>query len=146
MRQAIIVDIDGTLANCDARRKAAMKKNGKLDWSIFPVGMENDPVNEWCRDIIEKYKMDTSIILVSGRSDNYREVTVDWLEDFSYYDYLYMRKTGDYRQDTIVKQEIYDEYIKGKYDILFCIDDRKSVVDMWRANGLVCLQCADGNF
>lgn len=32
---------------------------------------------------------------------------------------------------------------QGK-DILFTIDDRQSVVDMWRANGITCLQCKKG--
>lgn len=36
--------------------------------------------------------------------------------------------------------------VKGKYDVLFCVDDRKQVTDMWRRNGLICLQCAEGNF
>lgn len=36
--------------------------------------------------------------------------------------------------------------IKDKYDVLFAIDDRSSVVDMWRDLGLVCLQCAEGAF
>ena len=31
----------------------------------------------------------------------------------------------------------------GKEDILFVVDDRQKVVDMWREEGLTCLQCAD---
>jgi len=30
--------------------------------------------------------------------------------------------------------------------VLFIVEDRSSVVDMWRAQGLVCLQCAPGEF
>jgi hypothetical protein len=59
---------------------------------------------------------------------------------------LLMRKEGDFRQDYIVKKEIYDRDIREAYKILFCIDDRKQVTDMWREQGLVCLQCADGLF
>lgn len=57
-----------------------------------------------------------------------------------------MRKTGDYRKDCIVKEEIYRKDIEPIYDILFCVDDRKQVVDAWRELGLTCLQCAEGNF
>ena len=31
----VIFDLDGTLANIDARRKLATKPNGKIDWDIF---------------------------------------------------------------------------------------------------------------
>ena len=56
-----------------------------------------------------------------------------------------MRKDGDFRADYIVKQEIYDMHIKGK-NVLFVMDDRQQVVDMWRRNGLKCFQVAEGNF
>jgi hypothetical protein len=57
-----------------------------------------------------------------------------------------MREDGDCRSDVEVKEEIYEKYLKGVVDIAFCIDDRQSVVDMWRSKGLVCLQCAKGDF
>lgn len=46
-----------------------------------------------------------------------------------------MRKAGDKRDDTIVKQEIYDAYFKGR-NIVEVIDDRPSVIRMLQANGL----------
>jgi len=30
--------------------------------------------------------------------------------------------------------------------ILFVVEDRSRVVEMWRGEGLVCLQCAPGEF
>jgi hypothetical protein len=57
-----------------------------------------------------------------------------------------MRKQGDFRRDSIVKKEIYDNDIKGKFDVEFVLDDRQQVVDMWREIGLKCLQVAPGNF
>jgi hypothetical protein len=73
--------------------------------------------------------------------------TIGWLADNNcdYY-MLYMRKDCDYRQDFITKQDIYNQKIKNKFDVLFVIEDRKQDVDMWRKNGLVCLQCAEGKF
>ena len=47
---------------------------------------------------------------------------------------------------TIVKKEILDRDILPRWDVLFAIDDRQQVVDMWRANGVTCLQCAPGDF
>ena len=43
-----------------------------------------------------------------------------------------------------VKQDILNSLRTQGKDILFTIDDRQSVVDMWRANGITCLQCKKG--
>jgi hypothetical protein len=57
-----------------------------------------------------------------------------------------MRKSGDYRKDYEVKKEIYETYIKDKFNVLCVLDDRQSVVDMWRSLGLTCLQVNYGDF
>ena len=59
---------------------------------------------------------------------------------------LLMRKDNDDRKDSIVKKEIYDNEILGKYNVLFVLDDRDQVVKLWRSLGLVCLQVANGDF
>ena len=87
------------------------------------------------------------VILVSGREDKFREQTEAWLLKHKVkYVELIMRLSGDNRNDAIIKQEIYENHIKDKYEIEFVLDDRNRVVDMWRNNGLKCLQVADGNF
>jgi uncharacterized HAD superfamily protein len=147
--RAIIVDIDGTLANVEHRR-VYLDKTPK-DWKAYNSAMAADTLNEWCRDLIHAVHMECGydIIYVTGRHEEFREVTEKWLKDQdTSTGELWMRPDGDYRQDTIVKKEIYEKNIKPRYDgkIKFVIDDRKQVVDMWRSLGLVCLQCADGNF
>lgn len=59
---------------------------------------------------------------------------------------LYMRPTGDERRDDVVKKEIYERDIAGKYNVLFCMDDRQRCVDLWRSLGLVCFQVDYGDF
>jgi hypothetical protein len=49
---------------------------------------------------------------------------------------LYMRKTDDYRDDTIVKRELYENYIKDKFNVVAVFDDRPKVLRMWRKLGL----------
>jgi hypothetical protein len=99
------------------------------------------------------------IIFCSGRPERTRADTEEWLADnrfrrdigrapypnYTYYNGLYMRKDGDYRRDDIVKQEILDAHI-NKDSVLFVLDDRQSVVDMWRRNGVTCFQVAKGDF
>lgn len=146
--KAIIVDLDGTLYDSTGRKHYVEdKKNRNFD--KFHQASSFDPPNQWCLELIKRFEVDHQIIFCSGRHDTYRQITQDWLEKYGLgtINYLlYMRKVNDYRADTIIKKEIYDLYIKKNYDILFVIDDRQSVVDMWRAEGLTVLHCAEGNF
>jgi hypothetical protein len=56
-----------------------------------------------------------------------------------------MRGNGDNRADTVVKREIYQMYFADA-DVFGVIDDRASVVTMWRRLGLTVVQVAEGNF
>lgn len=146
-QKAIICDLDGTLINIEHRRHFV--EGEKKDWKSFlhPENLRQDTVNNWCRFIINRVANDVKILYVTGRSENLRQVTKDWcIEHVCRFNFLFMREEGDYRQDAIIKEDIYKQYIEPQYDVVFCIDDRKSVVDMWRRLGLVCLQCAEGNF
>jgi hypothetical protein len=143
--KAIIVDIDGTLS--DSSHRQHFMTGEKKDWKSFYGKMSEDKPNEWCKNIIQRFVSHHCILLVSGRPDDHKETTVKWLQDNGiYFNELYMRKSGDFRTDFIIKKEIYLNKIKPLYDVEFCIDDRKQVVDMWREQGLVCLHCAEGNF
>ena len=136
-KSAIIVDIDGTLSH-----------SGGIRTPFEYHKVINDDIDEIIRDILITYSNFLyPIIVVSGREDNCKEMTEEWLKKHRVpYDLIYMRKTGDFRKDAIVKKEIYENYIKPKYDVLFCLDDRNQVVDMWRENGVKCLQVQDGDF
>lgn len=140
LRDAIICDIDGTLA--------LMKDRGPFDWDK----VDQDELNYPIKYVLMKLSTDmsmqdrTRIILVSGRDSVCRTKTVKWLEAKAIgFDELYMRPEGDMRKDAVIKKEIYDE-LKKKYNILFVLDDRNQTVEMWRQQGLTCLQVADGNF
>ncbi len=56
-----------------------------------------------------------------------------------------MRKTGDKRDDTIVKKELFDSF-KNDYYVEYVIDDRPKVVRMWRSLGLFTFQVNDKEF
>jgi hypothetical protein len=93
-------------------------------------------------------KKDVKILFTSGREEKYREPTERFLaEHLPGIPYeLHMRKTGDQRKDSIIKREMFDNEIRGKWNILFVLDDRNQVVDNWREMGLHCFQVAPGNF
>lgn len=141
MRTAII-DIDGTLADCRHRLHHVLPGQ-RRDWEAFFAAMDEDdliePVAHVVRSMADQYK----VVLCSGRPENYRAVTEAWLDRHSVpRDALYMRPAGDTRADHIVKAQILDGIKADGYDPFVVIDDRQSVVDMWRERGLICLQAA----
>lgn len=142
--KAVICDLDGTMCDIEHRRHWLDKNN----WPMFSAGIKNDKLNKWCRHITNHmYHAGTRVVLCSGRGNESRTPTVEWLCDNKViYDNLFMRQAGDYRKDSIIKEIILDFEILTRFEPYFIIDDRKQVVDMWRKRGLVCLQCDEGNF
>ncbi|MCF8059028.1 MAG: hypothetical protein K9K67_07015 [Bacteriovoracaceae bacterium] len=144
--KAIIVDIDGTLADVE-HRVHHVTKNPK-DWHAFHKNLVNDTPQVWCRDLIEIYfSQGINILLLTGRGEEYLEETKKWLlKHLVPYKSLFMRGINDRREDSVVKKEIFQEHISPFYEVSFVIEDRQSVVEMWRGLGLTCLQCAKGDF
>ena len=85
------------------------------------------------------------ILLCSGRNEEYRAETIKWLsEQGVHYHKLLLRREKDRRSDAVVKREMLTTIDQSK--VLFVVEDRSQVVEMWRSEGLVCLQCAPGEF
>lgn len=142
MTQAVIFDIDGTLA--DLSHRLHHIQNGSRNWDAFFAECGNDAVIEPIRSLAVLLAPQHKLILVSGRSDTVRSETEEWLAKHGIpFAELHMRRAGDYRQDTIVKSEILDRLLAAGNEIAFVVDDRPSVVAMWRERGLTCLQCRD---
>lgn len=125
-KDAIIVDIDGTLAE--------MTNRGPFQW--YKVGQ--DSVRKHIRNLVNIYaKAGYEIILVSGRDFCCYTETIDWLiKNDILFNNLYMRKLNDIRKDFIIKKEIYDNVIKPNYNVFLVVDDRPQVIRQWRLLGL----------
>ena len=87
-----------------------------------------------------------NIVIFSGRSAVTKDTTLDWLYQHDVpFDKLMMRpKKLHFTKDSDLKQMWLDTI--GVDNVAMVFDDRQQVVDMWRKNGLTCLQVADGNF
>lgn len=134
--KAVICDIDGTLAH--------MKDRSPYDWSR--VG--EDEVDPNIKNLLNTVKDKYVIILVSGRDEVCREKTEKWLREngIPHHAILFMRSENDNRKDTVIKRELFENYIRDYYNIQFVLDDRNQVVEMWRSLGLKCLQVQEGDF
>lgn len=126
----VISDIDGTLT-------LGPKNRSPYEW--HKVG--NDDVNIGTAHILDGVKVINyaKVIIFSGRDEVCRPETEDWLDRHDIeYDELYMRRTGHVDEngnqvkDTVVKAEFFEKYIRGKYNVLFIMDDRPQVVRLWQ--------------
>ena len=152
--KTVIFDLDGTLADITKRRDMSTKENGKIDWDIFFTS-ENiwfDTPNEPVIEIAKVLSQKNRIVIFSGRSKATKDETKRWLKKFDVpFDVIKMRPTSNewkFMPDDELKQHWLDSLFPGdkKENILCVFDDRQKVVDMWRSNGLTCMQVAEGNF
>lgn len=144
MEEIVIFDIDGTLADVSERIHHVRKK--PKNWNAFFQGMAQDKaIHSVVRLCNILYASGIKIILCSGRSEEHRPETIRWLAEKGVdYHELILRPDGDRRTDAAVKREVLAGLDRSK--ILFVVEDRSRVVQMWRSEGLVCLQCAPGEF
>jgi predicted kinase len=148
----VIVDIDGTVANHDGVRS-------HFDYSKVLQDSVHENIAWLVRTIFHTVtpradgEAPVDIIFMSGRDDTCRVDTERWLDMHNIpYDRLIMRPadakdaSGNKLPDYQVKYHLFNEYIRGKYNVRVVIDDRDQVVDMWRQLGLNCAQVAEGDF
>ncbi len=140
----VIVDVDGTLADCSHRKHFIEEKPKRYD--AFFKACHEDTLIEPVANLVEMLADRYHVIIVSGRPTDFCGIpTEDWLDRHGIrYEHLFMRQGGDYRPDYVIKQEILD--LLPKERIAYVLDDRDQVVDMWRRNGLTTLQVNKGDF
>ena len=120
--KAFLFDIDGTLA--------VMNGRGPFDWDR--VG-EDDPVQQVVSMAIGMYNQGHSIICLSGRDGSCYDLTYTWLQQHGIpFSALLMREAGDMRKDTVVKEEIFWNCVEPYWCVEGVVDDRPSVLRMWR--------------
>jgi predicted kinase len=137
-----ISDIDGTVASCEGVRSP-------YDYSRVSFDRPRKSVIDVLHD---RNKAGKGLIFMSGRPDinNVRRDTEEWIRTYIGlpYETLLMRPADRLQiDDAIIKRDLFDEHIRGRYNIGVVLDDRDRVVNMWRRQlGLDCLQVNYGDF
>jgi len=130
----VLCDIDGTLALFG-------------DANPYDRDFSKDEVNSDVHAMLwQTYQRDdgTRIILLSGRKEKHRETTIQWLNEHMVpFDALHMRRDDDNRKDAIVKEELYNEHIKGRHNVRAVFDDRLAVCRLWYSLGLPLFRVGD---
>lgn len=152
----VLIDVDGTLSDPTHRRDHLKNR----DWDSFFSEMDKDPPKrEYCALasmlLASRYRVEGTVssklfgarntlevIFVTGRPEDYREKTEQWLTKYvglypQEYKYIYMRASGDTRADYVVKEELHNKILEDfpNHTVKLVIDDRPSVVDMWKRKG-----------
>jgi predicted kinase len=142
--KAVWLDLDGTVAE-RVHDLAPQPVRGPFD----EARVGEDAVIEHIADLVRLlHRSGYKIVVMSGRSDACQEESERWLiENEIPYDDIFMRKFGDGRKDSVVKEELFWNNVAPKYDIEFALDDRQQVVDHTReVLKIPVLQAAPGNF
>ena len=141
----IVVDIDGTI--CDVKHRRQYVATKPRNWEAWNAGIINDRPIPQVLEVFNALKDRFPIFFVSGRSDDYRDVTLKWFEKYGImehdYNGLLMRKYEDHRDDAIVKGELADQ-IEKDYNIFAVFDDRQRVLAEWRRRGYFVFDVSQG--
>lgn len=122
---AIIIDIDGTVAQKTNER-------GHFDWTKVELDLPRQHVIDL---VVSAATMGYTPIFMSGRDAVCREQTMNWIEMYIPElsgAQLFMRPNGDMRPDTVVKAELFEENVRGKYNVVMAFDDRPGICCLWR--------------
>lgn len=126
---AVIIDIDGTVACMKGVRKP-------FEWD--KVG--NDTPRHFVIDMVQGLmNQGLTPVFLSGRDGCCVEETYLWINEYIMDGvpfYLFMRGPNDSRKDKIVKEEIFWKYVANNFNVVGAIDDRASVLQLWRELGI----------
>src|SRR4051794_12539101 len=105
-----LFDIDGTLA--DVSHRLHHIETRPKDWNAFFEASADDKAIAHICDLARHLSTVAPVVFVSGRSDQVRAATEDWLErEVGLRGPLYMRRGSDRRPDYVVKAELLDRIL-----------------------------------
>jgi len=118
--KAVIVDVDGTVADMNGR--------GPFEWNKVDTDLPRATIIAMvCGLYAQGYK----IIFLSGRDGSCYDLTHKWLKDCVGLPFeLHMRGAGDHRKDFTIKEELFWP-LAERFNIVSAIDDRPQVLRLW---------------
>lgn len=144
---AVIFDRDGSLAsvfNGPDRKASRGSKEDKAQWAAFNAALRFDNIVPEVAGLLRAIRPGVVRIMVSGRAEGdhpgdrrRRFAMLDWINKYDLpIDHLFMRCGGDYRKDSIIKEEILIRDILPFYKPIVAVEDREEVAEVWKRYGL----------
>lgn len=141
-RPIAIFDVDGTLLDPTQRRKF-VEGEGKKDWDAFfdPENVMKDKAISQVVMMAQLFSKTHDIHVVTARRESDRDITLKQLDQAKVpFTKLHItRQDGNRKPDEVIKREWLRNF-EGRDRIDFVVDDRLSVVWMWRSEGLFVFQ------
>lgn len=145
----VLCDLDGTLA--DITHRLMYAKGETKNWGEFFARIPHDVLREDVAGIVSDYaRQGYDIIFLSARPETYKKQTLVWLIKHmenrlpNGFLSIIMRRSNDKRPDVEVKQDLLNLHFPDRSLIKIVIDDRPSVIRMWRESGLTVLDVGKG--
>ncbi|MER7273488.1 HAD family acid phosphatase [Dactylosporangium sp. NPDC000244] len=130
---AVIIDIDGTVANC--RHRQHLVTGETPNWEAFFASAALDESLPEGVAVANEHALDSTVIWLTGRPERYRQLTASWLAAQGLPTAnLHMRADDDMRPAAIYKVERLGQ-LRGSFDIVLIIDDDDLVVTSLRQAG-----------
>jgi phosphoglycolate phosphatase-like HAD superfamily hydrolase len=143
VRDIIVVDLDGTLCNCEHRVHLAREKK----WDEFHSLLSRDKINVGAAAaIIALAAAKLNPIIVTGRPEKFKEQTVEWLQRYHvawFFSQIIMRPDNDFSPDAELKLRLVEPF---KDQILLALEDRDRVVSAFRKAGIQTWQVQEGSY
>lgn len=119
-------------------------KEDKEDWAAFNAALPFDALVPEVAGLLHAIRPGVVRIMVSGRAEGNHPgdrrrlfAMKDWVNKYDLpIDLLFMRTGGDFRRDSVVKEEILVERILPYYNPIVAVDDRDEVIEVWRRHGI----------
>lgn len=132
----VICDLDGTFAMHVGRTP--------FEWQRLDEDISDERLHKILNVLCA---FGVNIFFLTGRTDEVREQTDKWIrKNFDGYYKLIMRNRNDCSSGEVCKKKLYEENIKGKYNVICAFEDSNKCVEMWRNEGLLTLQVQNGNY
>jgi hypothetical protein len=134
-----IVDIDHTLANSFWRDFMI----GVVSWNEYHEASELDVPFPKMVELINALKKNGDLIIaVTGRTDNFRGLTLDWLIKHNIMvNDLLMRPEGVYLKNPEMKVQLISKYFNNVFDLIgYAIDDNEETILAYHKLGIATLQ------
>jgi beta-phosphoglucomutase-like phosphatase (HAD superfamily) len=136
---AVIWDLDGTLANDQARAHFVEVERGKKrDWTSYFDAIDTDPPIAASMEVLcALHARGLRIILLTGRPEYTRAKTERWLQanGLTEYDQLLMRPEGELRPAGEFKVDELAR-LRERYELLCAFEDRIDVAENLRRAGV----------
>ena len=138
--EAIILDFDGCLVNDETIVHLVDPLHpdfpGRKDLDAFhAASVWCPPIHstvDWARAHAQRTR---ALLILTGRMERNRAITVGWLEGLLEVDEVHMRPEGDYRKAAAFKAGVLRK-LRRRWNIVAAADDDPTILSMYRMEGI----------